>query len=613
MINFQDPEESGQNSSPESGSGTLTRYNVKTWNTEAADFRFPEVAGDDAYFDADSKRPERGICFSGGGTVSIALIAGYLNALEELGLIPEIGYISGVSGGTWGTAAYMYNPQNDPNSLLGSHYANPAEIPASVLETTADGTLAHATCNCPIVTEILAYESLHLNKTWFLSVPQRQIYTMAIGAMFLRPFGVDSPVFDADNPQIKWRKFFTTTEQQAKKIAGRNKMGVEAFMTMNTDRPYYIMNTTLLAKPQKKGSLTNVYPFEFTPLYAGRISAELTDVVESGQKIGGAFVEPFGFNSEADSNTDSEGFVNASNLYRFELQQPVGTSGSALGKEAQSGSARILDVFFPHFNYWNPTDSRLDSKGNLVTKGYDFGDGGIIENSGVTPLLARQVKYIAVFLSEMSFYPPINGGDFHIDTSEFGWKQKVFGYNQIALLFGGQLIDADAMDPKNQDHGDTENFVNVIWMKDTVNRQVFDNTIQNSDELGESTATTMLDEVIARLKQVDDGPTSVDLILDVIDNPLFGIKAYSNVQIKLTIIGSSTNWTDNLTGDVKTAFDNSTHGLGGFPNVQVFHQNKGKLIELNAAQANLLGNLAYWNVKQQAEVYQNLLTGNPFK
>ncbi len=608
MINSQDPEESGQNASPESGSGTLSRYNVKTWNTEAADFQFPEITGDDAYFDANSNRPERGICFSGGGTVSIALIAGYLNALEELGLIPEIGYISGVSGGTWGTAAYMYNPQNDPNSLLGSHYSDPADIPASVLESTADGTLARATCNCPIVTEILAYESLRFNKTWMLSVPQRQVYTMAIGAMFMRPFGVDSPAFDADNPQIKWRKFFTTTGQQAEKIAGRNKMEVEAFMTLNADRPFYIMNTTLLAKPQKKGSLTNVYPFEFTPLYAGRISSELTDVVEGGQKIGGAYVEPFGFNSTADSDTDSKGFVKASNLYRFELQQPVGTSGSALGKEAQSGDARILDIFFPNFKYWNPTDSNLENN-VLKSTNYDFGDGGIIENTGVAPLLARQVKYIAVFISEMSYYPPVNGGDFHIDTSEFGWKQKVFGYNQIAVLFGGKLIDADAMDPKKQSNGDTENFVNVIWIEDTVNRQVFDNTILD----GETTATTMLDEVIARLKQVDDGPTSVDLVLNVVDNPLFGIKAYFNVQIKLTIVGSSTNWTDNLTGDVKTAFDNSTHGLGGFPNVQVFHQNKGKLIQLNEAQANLLGNLAYWNIKQQAEVYQNLLTGHPFK
>ena len=609
MINSQNPEESGQHTSPETVSDKLSRYKVKTWNTEAADFQFPEITGEDAYFDANSKRPERGICFSGGGTVSIALIAGYLNALEELGLIPEIGYISGVSGGTWGTAAYMYNPENNPNSLLGSHYANPAEIPASVLETTADGTLAYATCNCPLVAEILEYEGIPA------LAPQRQVYTMAIGALFLRPFGVESPGFSPDDVlNIKRRKFFTTTEAQAGKIAARNTtlgMKASAFMTLNADRPYYIMNTTLLAKPQEKGSLKNVYPFEFTPLYAGRISSELTDVVDGNQKIGGAFVEPFGFDSTAESDTSSDGFVNASNLYRFELQQPVGTSGSALGKEAQSGDARILDIFFPNFSYWNPTDPNLEN-GVLKSMKHDFGDGGIIENTGVAPLLARQVKYIAVFLSEMSFYPPVNGGDFHIDTSEFGWKQKVFGYNQIAVLFGGQLIDADAMDPKKQSNGDTENFVNVIWMKDTVNRQVFDNTILDNEFNGELTSTTMLDDVIARLKQVDGGPTSVDLVLDVVDNPLFGIKAYDNVQIKLTIVGSSTNWTDDLTGDVKTAFDESTHGLGGFPNVQVFHQNKGKLIELNAAQANLLGNLAYWNVMQQAKIYHDLLTGNPF-
>lgn len=594
------PQESAQHDQVKDEALALNTYEVRTWNTQAEGFVFPEQQGDQSYFPAGSKRPTRGICFSGGGTVSMAVIAGYLDALQELGLISNIGYISGVSGGTWGTAAYIYNPESDPNRMLGQHY-QPAQIPDNELTKTAEGTLAHAICHAPIIDKSLQFEALHTNKTLGWLVPQREVYTMAIGAMFLRPFHVESPCFDIDLPvPLDRRKFFTTTPDEAAAIAKRNNMKPEAFMTMVNDRPYYIMNTTLLAKPQEKGSLKNIYPFEFTPLYAGRISDEQSGVVESGQKIGGSYVETYGFNSKAVSNVVN-GVVKAENTYRFELQQPVGTSGSALGKAAQSGDTRLLDIFFPNFEYWNPADPTLDHNGNLVTDNYDFGDGGLIENTGVTSLLARKVQYVGMFLSEMSFYFPENGNGGTIDTTDKGWKQKAFGYNQIAVLFGGKLIDSKAMGKEKPGTS-----VPVIWVEDTVNRQVFDNSLGNITETG--SATTMLDYVINQLKEADAGACIADLSLNVVDNGLFGIKAYNDVKVMLSIIGSSTDWTSQLTGKVKKAVDNGEHNLGDFPNVQVFHQNEDHFIQLNPAQSNLLGNLAYWCLMNQQEAYTNLFS-----
>lgn len=596
-----DQEKQGGSANEKADSIGSNTYNLQTWNTQNGDgFTFPELEGNTPYLTKGSARAQSGICFSGGGTVSISLVAGFLDGLNSLGLIPNIGYISGVSGGTWGTAPYMYNSEEDPDALLGTHYP-PNLIPDSVLTQTDDKTLAKAATNAPIIDRSLAYATYW--KT-FGGFPLDDVYSMAVGSMFLRPFDIDSPSFDPSDPgNFVWRrKFFTTTEEQASNICSNNSgMTTDAFMTLNQGRPYYIMNAVLLADPQVEGSLENVYPFEFTPLYSGRLTDSQTGTVSSGQKIGGSYVETFGFNSEALSGpTDSQ--AKASNAYRFELCEPVGTSGSALGKMAQSGDARLLDAFFPNFQYWNPADTgNLTKDGHFVSNNYNFADGGTIENLGITPLLARGLKNIAAFVSEMAFYIPTNGGSYNIQLNST-WAQKAFGYNQLAALFGAQLIDVDSMKKAIKNTKPAPTNMDVIWMTDTVNRQVFD----TSEETGIS-----FDAVIAQLAAVDAGPTSVDLTLNVIDNVLFGIQAYQNVSVKLTIVGSSGNWISQLPTDINNAITQGQYNLGGFPDVLVFDENAHKMIALNAAQANLLGNLAYWYVTDpdQTAKYQALFPG----
>ena len=46
--------------------------------------------------------------FLGGGSRSYVASIGYLGALHELGLMEDVRYITGISGGSWATAVYSY-------------------------------------------------------------------------------------------------------------------------------------------------------------------------------------------------------------------------------------------------------------------------------------------------------------------------------------------------------------------------------------------------------------------------------------------------------------------------------------------------------------------------
>lgn len=84
---------------------------AEAWRPPASfpGFVFPEQMGDDA----GGRRMLEGryksaVCFSGGGLRSFIASIGYLAALEDLGLMDEIGYTTGVSGGSWATVLYSY-------------------------------------------------------------------------------------------------------------------------------------------------------------------------------------------------------------------------------------------------------------------------------------------------------------------------------------------------------------------------------------------------------------------------------------------------------------------------------------------------------------------------
>ena len=81
---------------------------VKAWQSVHDTVYFPESDVAEV-----TSKPNTGISFSGGGSRSYIASMGYLGGLHKLGLMQNVRYIIGVSGGSWATAVYSYYQGSD--------------------------------------------------------------------------------------------------------------------------------------------------------------------------------------------------------------------------------------------------------------------------------------------------------------------------------------------------------------------------------------------------------------------------------------------------------------------------------------------------------------------
>ena len=83
-----------------------------------------------------SEPPARtAVCFSGGGTRSMVASIGQLRALQALGLLDRVGYLSCVSGSAWAAVPFVFAP--DGLARLGTPTA-PEALTRSALDTVPD-------------------------------------------------------------------------------------------------------------------------------------------------------------------------------------------------------------------------------------------------------------------------------------------------------------------------------------------------------------------------------------------------------------------------------------------------------------------------------------------
>ena len=87
-------------------------------STQRTDFQTPVWLSDGLsfpYAETDhGVKQNTGVCFSGGGTRSMAATIGQLRGLNALKMISNIDYISCVSGGSWASGVYTYYKTNPP-------------------------------------------------------------------------------------------------------------------------------------------------------------------------------------------------------------------------------------------------------------------------------------------------------------------------------------------------------------------------------------------------------------------------------------------------------------------------------------------------------------------
>lgn len=548
--------------------------NVRFWKVPASNnFKFPEVEDPELKYEPIAGRLAKkkcGIAFSGGGTVSAALAPGFIKALVDMGVMDNVSYISGVSGGTWGTAAYCYAQSPAQQEAYYGGVLPPSKI--TIDTVPPDGSMIKANTQAPIARYSL--------ENFGLGNKGHNSFTDAVGEIFLKPFGL----------HFKDTKYFTTNEAAKAKILERNphlkdKDGVSQFIFLADNSPYYIMNGTLLTPPQlitvkieeqdgnkKKlmptqatfdGAYTD-YPFEFTPLYCGIKGNQGVDT--SKQYLGGVYAESFGTDTKLivqEAGKDSVTVTKQNPSKPFNLSAPVGTSGSAV-EQIIAEKNNLLSKALPAFNYWNPNDKEM------LTQQYYFGDGGISENTGVAALLARGVDNIVLFITEPFDLTPVSHR-----KCEAG--QRSFGHNQMAKLFGAPIAKKGDLEP------------------------CYDATTQffkTEDFAG------LRDDLI-RLK-AEGKPVIVTGTYDVQQNKHFGIQGGWQATITWVIVDTCKEFNDQIDPSLKNNDGTLIKELDNFPAICTFGQNLGHLIQLTNPQANLLASQAYWMASNSPDVKATL-------
>lgn len=517
-----------------------TELNVRFWKTgdETGEFNYPELTDPELRYEPILGRPNTGIAISGGGTVSASLIMGYFYALQEMEVFDNIRYISGVSGGCWGSAPFCYLPEDmDDTTYLGGKKYQPEDLTRDILKQVPEHSLTYAVTHACIVEKaLLEIQSKHLSSC----------YVRAVGDIFLEPFNIS-----------KTDCYFTTDQNAVNQITGRNPgLNASDFITLKKGRPFPIMNTSIMSPKVETGS--DNFPCDFTPLYAG-VKTHAGKKGKLGQKIGGAFVEPFGFNCKPVKVDKKELMTIVSpGDERFSLCHPVGGSGDAIAQDVMEKHT-VPNFILPSYKYWNPTAALAP----LARHTYRLGDGGFVDDTGVAALLARGVENIVVFLTE----------PFDTTTEQY----QAVGYNQISSLFGQKVYKWDK-DPDKRGFTDP-NPNNLMLEQEKFN--ALKTAVKQSIQAG--------------------GPVFWKDAYTVQENGWFGIDGGWTCNILWIFNSRSTGWNDRVKALLKDEF------VPDFPFVKVFGQNPQSVINLTPVQANMLGNFGYWMSTSAEQEIRSLL------
>ena len=400
---------------PNVGSGTLNlRAEVFPISQPSNRGPYPEQALA-RYSAADGKW---GVAFSGGGSRSFSATLGQMRALENAGVLDNIGAISCVSGASWFGTPFTFAPRRFLDSTLLGPLVQPADITVDGLTQIAEDCLGARITNLTDANllAILALELVQIIE--FQYIPPDKLYSRALNDAFLLPYGLNNT-----------DTLFTLNEESLQAIRARNPGLKAPFYLPRKGRPFLILGGTQIYQPsqpqqtpvtQPVGPAQVFHSVEYTPLYSG--AAQLVDQgAPTGLSYGGGYVESFAFDTPAPTARRGNVAIVPQGQYPFLLSDMMGSSSASVANLVeQQIPAQLAGLDpYPSFDYWPVTKS-----GPVEAMEYDFGDGGILDDTGVVSLLRRGYRTIFAFVNSSV---PINSvSDLCVDGID----------GQISRLFG---------------------------------------------------------------------------------------------------------------------------------------------------------------------------------
>jgi hypothetical protein len=507
------------------------------------------------------RKPNVGLCLSGGGTRSLCASIGFLRGLHQLGLLERVRYIGAVSGGSWVTVPYSFyerGPADDAELfgpiILPKHLRKDMlelEIPPTELAATATRSFREALLDDMLKEGVGA------------------AWVGAVGQIFLAPFGL----YDHGRPRSYTLDDDSLAALLARQAAG-SPLHADDFTLLRPNRPFPIIQSTLLG-PASAGEVQRVaaVSLQFTPLYVGcpvrhEVEFDYRLGVRLHRDIGGALVEPVAFGAagplEVRGAVGDYAFAGLAGAR--ELAFMAGTSSTAYA-EAMQHVPELKDHpdRVPCARYWpHHTDKGLESEE------WEIGDGGLMENYGLLPLIQRGVETAIVLVNTVQ---PL---DLEYVPGKDSYKKRVDDY--LPPLFG---------------------------------------VLENSPGLGlernQVFPTSEYAELITALqaaKRAGD-PLVVVREHELLENEWWRIHGGRKLRVVWVYLDRVARFEAQLPEETAHAIKMGNHRprLGpckGFPNYDTIDENFLELVQLTPYQVRLLTQLQSWVVLDRREVFAGL-------
>ena len=491
---------------------------TQVWRTSG---NFPEQS-----LERVQKKEDIGIAFSGGGTRSASASLGQLAALSEIGILDRARYISAVSGGGWATTPYTFLPRHISDQVFFGRFAtHPEALTMQRVDALAQSSFAEALSQTVIIDDFLKHA---------ISGSGDETYSRAVGSLFLKPF-------DLNDTSCSF-----TYDRETRELADKNL----SYYTTKDNRPFLIIGVVLLTKEFGK------IPLEMTAQYTGVRG----HFVKKTCAIGGSYLSSYGYDSEASldafpqeaSSTTTQVKPSSKNNL-FNLAEMMGCTSAAPQEILKKMGLDFLG--FPELHYWGLNNNQTSF---TPSREISHGDGAFLENLGLMPLFARQVRRVLTFVNTME---PLEYNETH--------EEKSCVAASIRPLF----------EPVPDREGEGFFSKNIV--------------LKGGRE-------KYLELIRALYKKKVQGETLIYTdTYSVMANPFYGVNQPYDVRITWIYNERVKEWESQLPKAVRDQIGQGE--LTRFPHYRTFLENAPKLIDLSERQVSLLSHLSYWNVQSNGD------------
>lgn len=494
-----------------------------------------------------------GIGFSGGGIRSFGATIGQIRALSHFSndnvvknLLADVKYVSCISGSTWALIPYTYlNSDYNDDQFIGYDVFGDInkKMDENIIKYDNEKYLMHSlttqATNYKLIEYIYeAFEKLDANE-------RCRIWPYMLGKIFLEPYGIFDNKLCAPNIEILglFKKSPLLVHDSFK-------------LPYNKDRPF-IITSSVIVDSKKEGSLINTdyNPFIMTPFYTGTLTSILIDGEEYGKK----YINTYAFHSYSASKKQNILNTEISDIHklynRFNLHDMMAASSAAYSLVTEKVG----------INRMNPAYRFTNLDGTKIRK-IDCADGGILDNTGILPLLQRQVENIILFVNSNERINPSN-----IKTIE-----KTISTMLRQLFLGNSELNKETY---------------LGYFKYINKLKVFEN--ENNNDWN-----NLLEQMYINIKKNDIAFVELNNV-KTLKNDKYQIPKYIVKKLIIIYLYQSKSWTDNrLTDGVRNMLESKK--FYNFPYYNTLFENtfwyEGELLQMSPEELNLLSDLTYFNI-----------------